>query len=157
MRKISITLFLFLIVQSAIGQSIFSDALIGPTFSYQQQHVNMTKWGAYLLMNPSKNLLFKVDASANLTRVANKSRTIPEIGFTYYQDIKAPFFLVTSTGEVEVTPYTLTPKVGVSLLTIVDIAFGYGIKMKDIEEGQAIKGFTFSVGVNVPLNVILGL
>ncbi|MGJ1316708.1 hypothetical protein ACR78R_29400, partial [Sphingobacterium multivorum] len=54
--------------------------------------------------------------------------------------------------KAELTPYTITPKVGASLFSIVDLGIGYGFDYNTKKNFKPIDGITVSVGVNIPLN-----
>lgn len=130
------------------GLSFSQTNVFGPTISYQSQSGNMAKIGAFYLHNSGTDFTFKIDATANLANFRNKFVAIPEVGFTYYPK---PNYLVLPMVEAEISPYTVTPKIGLSFLSIVDIAFGYGIETNTKKNLKPIKGFTFSFGLNIPL------
>lgn len=136
---------LFLISANSFAQS----SLYGPTISYQSQSGNMGKIGGFFLHNAENNFTYKIDATANLAYFRDKFRAIPEVGFTFYPK---PDYLILPMIEAEVSPYTVTPKVGFSVLTFVDFSFGYGIETNTKSDLKPIKGFTFSFGLNIPLN-----
>lgn len=131
--------------------SMAQNNLYGPTLSYQNQSGNVGKIGAFLLRSPNTlDLAFKIDASANFSYFRNQTVVIPEVGLTLYPSID---YLILPTLETEVTPYTFTPKVGFSILTILDFSLGYGFEIETKKDLKPIKGFTFSFGINVPLNL----
>lgn len=123
--------------------------LYGPTISYQSQSGNMAKIGGFYLHNSESNFTYKIDATANLAYFRGKFRAIPEIGFTFYPK---PDYLISPTLEAEVSPYTITPKIGFSILTMVDFSFGYGIETNTKTNLKPIRGFTFTFGLNIPIN-----
>lgn len=122
--------------------------IYGPTISYQTQSGNMAKIGGFYLHNSNNNFTYKIDATANLAHFRNKFVAIPEVGLTYYPKTD---YLITPMIEAEVSPYTVTPKVGFSVLTIIDFTFGYGIETNTKKDLKPIEGFTFSFGLNIPL------
>lgn len=138
-------IFLFGLISSI---SFAQTSVFGPTISYQSQSGNMAKIGGFYLHNSSSNFTYKIDATANLAYFRDKFVAIPEIGITYYPKTD---FLILPMIEAEVSPYTVTPKVGFSVLTIVDFTLGYGIETNTKESLKPIKGFTFSFGLNIPL------
>lgn len=129
--------------------SFAQTSVFGPTISYQSQSGNMGKIGGFYLHNSENNFTYKIDATANLAYFRDKFVAIPEVGFTYYPK---PDYLLLPMIEAEVSPYTVTPKVGFSVLTIVDFSFGYGIETQTKKDLKPIKGFTFSFGLNIPLS-----
>lgn len=139
-----------LILFGFITSASFSQTnLFGPTVSYQSQSGNMTKLGVFFIHNSKNDFTFKVDATANMAHFRNKFVAIPEVGFTYYPK---PNYLILPMIEAEISPYTITPKVGFSILTLVDFSFGYGIGTNTKTDLKPIKGFTFSFGLNIPIN-----
>lgn len=93
----------------------------------------------------------KIDAGANFTWMGSGTTVIPELGFTYYLSNRGiwPFI------KAEATPYTLTPKVGISLLSFVDIGLGYGIDINQKSGFKKLDGFTGSINFNLPLNFFI--
>ncbi len=129
------------------------EVLIGPTISYQTQAGNLLKIGGYYVQPILGNDIgFRLDANAQFAYFRNRFLVIPEGGVTIYPTFDntiIPF------AKGEITPYTLTPKVGLSVATIVDFAIGYGFDIKTKEGLKPLEGFTFSVGINIPLNILL--
>lgn len=126
------------------------DFLIGPTISYQSQAGNMLKAGGYYLQPLAGNTVgIKLEANAQFAYFRNQFLVIPEGSLTFY-----PTFdnLIVPFAEGELTPYTVTPKVGLSVASIIEFGFGYGFDIKTKDNLKPIKGFTFSLGINIPLN-----
>lgn len=123
----------------------------GPSIGYQYQRGSFFKLSGWGLFEPNDHQYMKIDAGANLTHMMGKTHIIPEIGFTYYLgNVLAWPFL-----KVEATPYTITPKVGVSLMSMVDLGFGYGIDVNQKSGFKKLDGFTTSLNINVPLNFFI--
>lgn len=126
------------------------DFLVGPTISYQSQAGNMLKVGGYYLQPLAGNAVgIKLEANANFAYFRDQFLVIPEGSFTFYptySNLIVPFI------EGELTPYTATPKIGLSIATIVEFGFGYGFDIKTKQDLKPIEGFTFSLGFNIPLN-----
>ena len=132
------------------GSITAQNHLFGPTLSYQSQSGSMGKVGAYYLRSADVSYrAYKIDVTANFAYFRNQFLVIPEAGFTFYPYDQS---LILPMVEAEITPYTLTPKVGFSLLSIVDFSFGYGFDIHTKKEMKPIKGFTFSLGISVPVN-----
>lgn len=146
MKKIFYT-FLILLLPLVNNAQEF---LVGPTISYQSQAGNLLKIGGYYLQPLNDDSFgFKLEANAQLAYFRNDIRVIPEGSLTFY-----PTFdnLILPFVEGEITPYTITPKVGLTIATIVDFAIGYGFDTKTKENMKPIKGFTFSLGFYIPIN-----
>ena len=145
MKKLSIAIILLL------GFNVNAqDFLVGPTLSYQSQAGNLLKVGGYYLQPLTGDSFgLKLEANAQFAYFRDAFRVIPEGSVTFYptfDNLILPFF------EGEITPYTVTPKVGLSVATMVEFGFGYGFDTKVKEGLKPIKGFTFSLGFNIPLN-----
>ncbi len=136
-----------------LGFPTFSQAqdfILGPTISYQTQAGNWLKIGGYYLQPIANNAVgIKLEVNAQLGHSRNKFIVIPEGSFTLYPTFNN---LIVPFTEAELTPYTLTPKIGLSVATIVEFGFGYGFDIKTKTDLKPIKGFTFSLGINIPLN-----
>ncbi|PRD53709.1 hypothetical protein [Sphingobacterium gobiense] len=120
----------------------------GPSVGWQYQSGNFLKASGWGLFAPNEHQYIKINAGANFTWMKSKTTVVPELGFTYYLSNRLVFPFV----QAEVTPYTLTPKVGISMLSIVDLGIGYGFDMKTKEDFKPLKGLTGSVTLNIPLN-----
>lgn len=120
----------------------------GPSIGWQYQSGNFLKASGWGLFAPNDHQYMKINAGANFAWMQSKTTVIPELGFTYYlsNSLVFPFL------QAEVTPYTLTPKVGISILSLVDLGIGYGFDMNIKEDFKPLKGLTGSVTLNIPLN-----
>ena len=126
------------------------DFLVGPSVAYQSQAGNMLKVGGYYLQPLAGNAIgIKLEANANLAYFRDQLLVIPEGSFTFYPTFNN---LIVPFVEGELTPYTATPKVGLSVASIVEFGFGYGFDIKTKQDLKSIEGFTFSLGFNIPLN-----
>jgi len=127
------------------------ESLFGPSLSYQFQNRSMFKAGLYYATSLNSSHIIKVDATANLTWVENKFVVIPEVAGTYYSEM----YYIGLFGRTELTPYTVTPKVGLSFATFVELDFGYGISIANKGNLHPIEGFTTSLRFNFPINTKL--
>lgn len=125
--------------------------LYGPSISYQYQKGSILKTGVYYATEVTNTNILKLDATANFTFVQRKSTVIPELAVTYYSDM----YYIGAFGRAELTPYTISPKVGVSLFTLFEIDLGYGFSIADKPKYKPLRGFTTSIRFNIPLNEVL--
>ncbi|CDS97886.1 hypothetical protein MUB18_04970 [Sphingobacterium sp. PCS056] len=134
-------------------QARAQETLYGPTLSYQYQKGSAIKTGGYFAFAFLGENILKTDVTANFTWTQSKFAVIPELAFSFYPQswVVAPFV------RTEITPYTITPKVGISLATILDLDFGYGFATADKQDYRPIKGFTASLRFNIPLNYKLNM
>lgn len=121
---------------------------IGPSVSYQYQKGSILKTGIYYASSLNTDHIIKLDATANFTWIQNKYAVIPELAATYYSEM----YYIGFFGRAELTPYTVSPKVGLSLFTFFEIDLGYGFPLADKTDYRPIKGFTTSIRFNIPLN-----
>ncbi len=120
----------------------------GPSVGWQYQSGNFLKASGWGLFAPNDHQYIKMNVGANFTWMQDKTTVIPELGFTYYLSNSLVFPFV----QAEVTPYTLTPKVGMSILSVLDLGVGYGFEMNAKKDFKPLKGWTGSVTLNIPLN-----
>lgn len=125
--------------------------LLGPSVSYQYQKGSILKTGVYYAANIASQNILKIDATANFSWIQNKHAVIPEVAATYYADM----YLLGVFGRTEITPYTVSPKVGFTLLTLIELDFGYGFSINNKPNYRPIKGFTTALRFNIPLNSLL--
>ncbi|WP_282629804.1 hypothetical protein [Empedobacter sedimenti] len=125
--------------------------LYGPTIGYANQAGNFGKIGAFGFISIGELNFLKLDLNANITGMQGKTSIIPEAGLTFYNFPRRlggiGFF-----AETEFTPFTFTPKGGLTIFTVFDLGFGYGIEMRQKENFKSIEGFQVSFGINIPLN-----
>ena len=120
----------------------------GPAMGWQYQKGHFLKASGWGLFAPNDRQYMKINAGANFTWMQKKTTVIPEVGFTYYLDNSIIFPFV----QAELTPYTITPKVGLSALSIVDFGVGYGFDIATKEGFKPLRGITGTVTLNIPLN-----
>lgn len=138
---------LFLMISSIIKVQA-QDNIYGPTISYQYQNGSVLKTGLYYATKITSKNFFKIDATANSTWTQKKYALIPELALTYYSDI----YYFGLLGRAELTPYTFSPKVGFTFMTLLELDFGYGIPINEKTDYRPIKGFNTSLRLNLPLN-----
>lgn len=148
--KKTLTSFLFLYSSFLFSQK-HHDFLYGFSLGYMNQSGNYGKIGAFWEIESGNNSMLKLDVNANITGMKNKLSIIPEAGLTFYTfpDRLGGLGIF---AETEFTPYTFTPKAGLSLFTFIDFGFGYGFEMHQKNNFKSIEGFQFSFGINIPLN-----
>ncbi|TYP90273.1 hypothetical protein BC792_12455 [Sphingobacterium allocomposti] len=120
----------------------------GPSVGWQYQNGNFIKLSGWGLFAPNEKQYIKFDAGANFTRMGGQTVVFPEVGVTYYLSDRLLFPFI----KAEINPYTITPKVGVGLLSVVDFAVGYGFDLRTKEGLRPFHGITGSISINVPLN-----
>jgi len=128
-----------------------NEIIYGISLGYANQAGNFGKVGAFTEVSFGDAFFLKADVNANLTGMQNQFNVIPELGFTLYY-LETEMLLLGAFVETEITPHTITPKIGLTAITFFDIGFGYGFEFNQKENFKSLKGFQFSVGLNIPLN-----
>ncbi|MGJ1263073.1 hypothetical protein [Sphingobacterium spiritivorum] len=142
-------LFLLLLLAPDALQAQKNKWIWGPSVGYQYQSGNFLKVSGWNLFALNSKEYIKADAGADFTWMMDKTTVIPELGFTYYRGKD----VVWSALKAEVTPYTFTPKIGIGLICLVDIAVGYGFDLRTKSQFKPVRGFTTSVNFNIPFNL----
>ncbi|WP_413531676.1 hypothetical protein [Empedobacter brevis] len=146
-----LVLFVSTITFAQSRQQKGQEFLYGPTIGYSNQAGNFGKIGFFGELSIGDLNLLKLDFNGNFTGMQGTTSIIPEVGLTFYK-FPARLGGIGLFAETEFTPYTFTPKGGISLFTFFDIGFGYGIELKQKTNFKTIDGFQFSIGLNLPLN-----
>ncbi|MDM1347626.1 hypothetical protein HX071_14995 [Myroides marinus] len=141
-----ILIFVCLLIGTSTLQA--QNSLWGPSVSYQYQKGSIVKVGGYYATEINNTNILKIDATANFTWTQGKYAVIPEVAVAYYSDM----YYIGAFGRAEITPYTITPKVGLSLFTLFEVDLGYGLPIADKTDYRPIKGFTTSIRFNIPIN-----
>ncbi|MCY4778784.1 hypothetical protein ORI89_03910 [Sphingobacterium sp. UT-1RO-CII-1] len=146
-----ITLIALCLLLAAATKLQAQDYIFGPSVSYQYQKGSVLKTGVYYASSINTKHILKLDATVNFTWIQKKHTIIPELAATYYTDI----YILGAFARTEFTPYTISPKVGLSILTLIELDFGYGFPISDKKDFRPIKGFTTSLRFNIPINSLL--
>lgn len=149
MKKVIVLFCCLLTVGICCAQKTSGNKWIwGPSIGWQYQSGNFLKASAWGLFAPNDHQYMKIDAGANFTWMRSQTTVIPELGLTYYLSDRLVFPFL----KAEVTPYTVTPKIGIGLLSIIDLGVGYGFDMQTKDGFKPIRGLAGSVSLNIPLN-----
>ena len=155
-----IAIFVFIFSFQAKAQQNLTDYFT-INLGYEYWNGNYGKVGTDLFLVQDNNNILTFSANANLGYMKDKFRVIPEVGAGYMfnchnnpsdpysSNFSSAFYVI----RAEVSPWTITPKAGISLASFVDFGFGYGFKINKKDSFKPIKGFQFSIGVNIPLNL----
>lgn len=128
--------------------SEYPNWIFGASAGWQYQKGNFMKVSGWGLFAPNNQHYIKVEAGVNSSWMKQKTTVIPELGVTYYLGDKLIYPYV----KAEVTPYTLTPKLGFSVLSLFDIGLGYGFDIKSKSSIGTLNGLTASININIPFN-----
>lgn len=151
MKYIFCLFFLFIMGQISLNaqdKPKHSKWIFGPSLGYQYQKTSFIKASFWGLTDLGYANYLRVDGGANMTWEEGRAHAIPELGITYYLSAKGAWPFV----KMEVSPYTVTPKVGVGIFNIFEVGAGYGFDLNTKRGLGPIKGFNISVGLSLPLN-----
>lgn len=149
--KKAFSLIVFCVLLSLTVRS--QEFIYGPTVSYQYQKGSTMKLGGMLMKGVGINSILRADVTGNLTWTQHKFAIIPELAVSYYPGNTSTLNLVPLFVRGEFTPYTVVPKIGISILTLIEIDLGYGISINDKSDYKPLKGFTGSLRFSIPLNM----
>ena len=125
LRKIS-TIFILFFSSFAFSQNLF-----GVSGSYSNQSGNFAKLGLFYTFGLGDTFFTpRIDANINMAYMRDNFHVIPEIGVTGFLASRGSYIF--PFVESEFTPYTITPKVGLTFLTIVEFGIGYGFKINEL-------------------------
>ncbi|MDM1547572.1 hypothetical protein HX096_06805 [Empedobacter falsenii] len=145
LKKISTIFILF------FSSFAFSQDLFGVSGSYSNQSGNFAKLGLFYTFGLGDTFLTpRIDANVNMAYMRDNFHVIPEIGVTGFLASSGSYIF--PFVESEFTPYTITPKVGLTFMTLIDFGIGYGFSINEKDSFKPIKGFQFSAGINIPFN-----
>lgn len=115
---------------------------------YETWNGNYGKVGTDLFLVQKNNNILTFSANANLGYMQDKFRVIPEIGAGYMFNLNkkgnpysshfnSAFYVIRG----EVSPWTVTPKVGIAILSIVEFNAGYSFEFKENKDFKNMQGF----------------
>lgn len=136
----------FVLITSVVSAQ---HTVVGGTVGYQYQSGSWAKLGGYVQFVGSGSSALKVDAGVNTMCSRGDWKFVPEVGLSIYPNanhLLAPFV------ELEGTPYTVTPKLGVSLVHFVELSLGYGFSYRETDYMKSIRGVQVGLTIQLPLN-----
>lgn len=145
-----VLLFFVLGMWSLKAQSFKENSMI--ELGYTHFNGNYFKIGAKYFFDDTFS---SVGLSANLGYLKDKMVVIPEIAFTQYltkeswKNFNSDHFIF---AQVALSPKTLTPKIGWSFTSFLEISTGYGINL-NTSNYYNTKGFRLDACVAIPLDL----
>lgn len=125
---------------------------------YEYWNGNYGRLGTDLyLVQPNDNII-TVNANVNLGYMRDEFRAIPEIGVGYLfnfknntgdpysSNISSAFY----TARVDVSPWTVSPKIGFAILSIVEINAGYAFEFRENKNFKDMNGFRTGLTIHLP-------
>ena len=156
MKKI-VSIFILLACFQAKAQQDLTDYLT-INLGYEYWNGNYGKVGTDLyLVQPNNNIL-AFSANANLGYMKDKFRVIPEIGAGYMfnfenkpgdpysSNFSSAFYVI----RTEVSPWTITPKVGIAVLSLLELNAGYSFEFRENKDFKDMNGFRAGLTIHLP-------
>ena len=125
---------------------------------YEYWNGNYGRFGTDLyLVQPNDNI-FTINAYVNLGYMKEEFRAIPEIGIGYLFNFKnnpgdpyssnigSAFY----TARVEVSPWTITPKIGFAVLSLLELNAGYAFEFREYKNFKDMDGFRAGLTIHLP-------
>ena len=125
---------------------------------YEYWNGNYGRLGAdWYLVQPNNNII-SLNANVNLGYMRNEFRAIPEVGIGYLFNFKnnsgdpyssyfdAPFY----TTRVDISPWTITPKIGVALLGLLEFNAGYAFEFNQYKNFKSMDGVRLGFTIHLP-------
>ncbi|MDH0673294.1 hypothetical protein N5D03_01910 [Empedobacter sp. GD03861] len=152
-----IAIFVFIISFQAKAQQNLTDYFT-INLGYEYWNGNYGKVGTDLFLVQDNNNILTFSANANLGYMKDKFRVIPEVGagymFNFHNNTGDPYssnfnsaFYVIRT---EVSPWTITPKAGIAVLSIVELNAGYSFEFRENKNFKDMSGFRAGLTIHLP-------
>ncbi|QIG89827.1 hypothetical protein G6R40_09200 [Chryseobacterium sp. POL2] len=158
LKAIILTLTIVCITQisTSLKAQSTTHTLLNIGYAYQNQ--SFADVGLKFLFLKNDDVLYRVGASALMGSTNNDFAIMPklqaDILLNFQKDVDlfhSHYFLI----GAEATSKYIAPKVGVSLLGIIDLTAGYGFGFSGQDlNGKSLKGFNLNFGINLPFVMI---
>ncbi|WP_333662790.1 hypothetical protein [Chishuiella changwenlii] len=125
---------------------------------YETWNGNYGKVGTDLFLVQQNNNILTFSANANLGYMQDKFRVIPEIGAGYMFNFRnntadpysshfnSAFYVIRG----EVSPWTITPKAGIAILSILEFNAGYSFEFRENKDFKNMNGFRAGLVIHLP-------
>lgn len=156
MRKL-ITILLFTISTFTYSQSKFTPYIVY-NIGYDYWNGSYGRLGTDLYLVQQNNNILTVNANVNLGYMQDKFRAIPEVGVGYLfnfkdnvadlysSNVSAPFY----SARVDISPWTITPKIGIAVLSVLEINAGYSFEFRANKNFKTMDGFRTGLVFHLP-------
>ncbi|MGV4414647.1 hypothetical protein [Chryseobacterium sp. T1] len=151
-KKIAFLLIILSFALPAKAQ-LTTHKLLNVGYVYQNQ--SFAEVGGKLLFLSNDNVIYRLGGSALLGETNGKFAIMPKLqgdillNFQDHVDIYHSHYFL---AGAELTSKYVAPKVGVSILGMIDLTAGYAFDLPNQTlQGKTMKGFNFNFGINLPL------
>lgn len=146
MKKLLIAILFLIIAHPAQAQH----QVIGAAVGYKAQNGHWLQAGLDYQWVTTNNWGIGADIKANAIYSQEKIKVVPEATLSLYPNANKLVAPYVASG---ISPYTITPKLGISLAYMLNLEFGYGFSINEnSDEIQPINGCSFALSVRYPLN-----
>lgn len=152
MKKIFYLLVLFGGIYSSRAQKFTAHKKLTAGYTYHQHH--FLELGAKVLLLSNDDIMYRFGVSGLLGMQRNDVLVIPklqtEILFNFQRNVDIYHAYYFSVGTDVTTEY-IAPKVGATLLGVLDVHIGYGFPLgKGLLYTQRFEGTTVGLSLNIP-------
>lgn len=151
-KNIAILILLFSFMLPVKAQ-LTTHKLINVGYVYQNQ--SFAELGGKLLFLSNDNMLYRLGGSALLGETNGKFAIMLKLqgdilfNFQDHVDIYHSHYFL---AGAEVTTKYVAPKVGISILGMIDLTAGYAFDLPNQTlQGKTLKGLNFNFGINLPV------
>ena len=156
MKKIVAFLVLFTFIPTNAQQKLTEYFTVN--LGYEYWNGNFGKVGTDLFLVQKNNNILTFSANANMGYMKDKFRIMPEVGAGYMfnfsnntgdpysSNISSAFYVV----RAEVSPWTVTPKIGFAVLSLLEINAGYSFEFRDNDNFKDMSGIRAGLTIHLP-------
>ena len=125
---------------------------------YDYWNGNYGRLGSDLYLVQKNDNIITISGNVNLGYMRDKFRAIPEIGIGYLFNFKnntgdpysshvsAPFY----STRVDISPWTIAPKVGITILSIIELNAGYSFEFRENKDFKDMDGVRAGLIFHLP-------
>jgi len=125
---------------------------------YENWNGNFGKLGSDLYLVQENDNIITISGNVNLGYMRDKFRAIPEIGIGYLfnfrnnsgdpysSNVSAPFY----SARIDVSPWTISPKVGITVLSIIELNAGYAFEFRENKTFKNMDGIRAGLIFHLP-------
>ncbi len=125
---------------------------------YEYWNGNYGKVGTDLFLVQDNNNILTFSANANLGYMKDMFRVIPEIGAGYLfnfsnkvgdpysSNFNSAFYII----RAEASPWTITPKVGIAILSLLELNAGYSFEFRENKDFKEMNCFRAGLTIHLP-------
>ncbi|MBS7333290.1 MAG: hypothetical protein KIG88_06820 [Weeksellaceae bacterium] len=149
---------LFLLISFVVNAQKKTTSYFVLNAGYEYWNGNYGRLGTDLYLVQENDNIFTINANVNLGYMQDQFRAIPEVGFGYLfnfknnpgdpysSNINSAFY----SARVDFSPWTITPKVGFAVLSLLEFNAGYAFEFREYEDFKNMNGFKAGLTIHLP-------